>query len=202
MLRGMKGLVAVLAAAACSAPPPRPVQTSVVAEDEPTPPAAPAPPTPLQVETPLKLLHSFPGIDLVESSNAAIHEHGGDAARIGHVMLVFDISDRRAHEIEAKQVEMLRRHCSETAWHSRTPLKIRGYDASTAGGANGVVGDARLVLPPGVPRRYRVSIRFDSVDAYQACDAFGFALDLVVDRVRHKFELPLDITRIDPIDPP
>ena len=49
-------------------------------------------------------------------------------------------------------------------------------------------------------REGQISIRFKMVEAYQACDAFGFALDLVVDRVRHQFELPLDVTRIEPIE--
>ena len=182
---------------ACSAPPRAPAPNPVV--EKPTV-AEPPPARDVEVEK-LKVLHSFPGIDLVESSNAAIHEHGGDAAHITSVMLVFDIHDRRAHEIEAKQIEMLRKHCTEAEWHTRTVLKIAGYEASTAGGANGVVGDARLLLPAGEPRRYRVSVRFSSVDAYQACDAFGFAIDLVVDRVRHRFELPLDVSRIEPMRP-
>lgn len=180
-------------------PEPRPVSPSedaVVATPTLLPPAPPPDPEP-------RTLHGFPGLDLVESPNSVMHEHGGDAAKIRVARLQFNVLDRRAHQIEARSIEFLRRSCNETTWHSRKKLDITGYSASwdNPGAARGeTIGRTELVLPAGVPRRALVSIRFKPVEAYQACDVFGFALDIVVDRVRHVFELPLDVTRIEPIE--
>ncbi len=154
-------------------------------------------------DTPLAVLHSFPGIDLLESSASAMHVHGGDAAKILSLHLAFEVHDRRTHEIETKRVELLRRHCMEKEWHSREVVQLGGHftrrDDHEAGG---LPGTARLLIPAGEPQRYAVLIRFAAIEVYQACDHFGFAIDLVVDRVRHVFEIPFDVTREDPIDEP
>jgi hypothetical protein len=48
----------------------------------------------------------------------------------------------------------------------------------------------------GKPERYSVSVTFDGLETYTAC---GFAIDLVVDRVRTQIELPLHIIRFEPL---
>jgi hypothetical protein len=153
-------------------------------------------------DAPLAVLQSFPGIDLLESSASAMHEHGGDAAKILSLSLMFEVHDRRTHEIETKRVELLRRHCMEKEWHSRDAVQLGGHFKRVEGEqAKALPSTVRLVIPAGEPRRYAVLVRFAAVEVYQACDHFGFAIDLVVDRVRHVFEIPFEVTRIDPIDP-
>ena len=182
--------------AACSAPP-RPRSRTKPAED--VSPAMAL--VPDGDNTPLAVVHSFPGIDLLESSASASHEHGGAAAKILSLPIMFEVNDRRTHEIETKRVELLRRHCMEKQWHSRQVVQLGGHfkyrDDMPPGG---VPGTARVVIPSGEPQRYAVLIRFAAVDVYQACDVFGFSIDLVVDRVRHVFEIPFDVTRIEPLD--
>jgi hypothetical protein len=157
----------------------------------------------------LAVVQKLAGVSLLQSTNTAFHEHGGDAAIVDHVRLIFEVDDHRAHEIEAREVALLRRHCMEKAWRDRDPLKLTGHEAwrDTLRLADNkhvprhIPGDvSRVVIPAREPARYVVNVSFEPVEVYQACDIFGFALDLVVDRVRVPVELEFSVTRFDPID--
>jgi len=164
--------------------------------------AAPAAPIAGEPEVELAVLQGFPGLDLVESSNHAFHEHGGDAAKISHAALTFEVRDGRAHVIAVHRIELLRAHCREDTWHDRTRLTITGYEAYAWTSHDPIAtGRARVTLPAGDPQRYGVTVRFAPVAAYQACDRFGFAIDLVVDGARFQTEIPLDVTRFEPLRP-
>ncbi|MBA3391359.1 MAG: hypothetical protein H0T89_01890 [Deltaproteobacteria bacterium] len=158
------------------------------------------PPEPADAPVVFEVAQSFPGIDLVESVNHARHEHGGKAASIGHASIKFEVRDGRAHTIEVKAIELLRAHCREEKWRDRTRLKITGHEAFNWTSSDPIAkGKASVALPANPPQRYSVRVQFVPVDAYQSCDRFGFAVDLVVDRVRFKTELPLEVMRFEPI---
>lgn len=146
----------------------------------------------------LKTLHSFPGIDLVESLNSARHEHGGPPARVYRASMNFDVRDTRAHRIEVRSIAVVFDHCGKKKVKGDLePRKLAGYALYTWDSADPIAkGTAALVTPPGKPDRYSVGVTFDSLETYTAC---GFAIDLVVDRVRKQIELPLHIIRFEPL---
>jgi hypothetical protein len=171
---------------------PAPPSPSVAAA---TPDAQP-PAEPPEDVADLPVLHEFPGISLLESANSAIHTHGGPPADIDTLSLHFEVHDRRAHDIEARHVDFLRRSCNEEQWHDRQTVHITQHEAYAA--ARVAAGTATVTIPAGTPQRYFVRVAFATVQAYQACDIFAFEVDLVVDRVRAKFVIPLHVMREEP----
>jgi hypothetical protein len=176
--------------------------------EPPLPPMPPKPKTPTVDDPPetdvfsaarsqpLQVLQRVPGIAIMESRNFAQHGHGGPPASLDRVFIIFEIEDRRPHAISAQRVELLRASCRETAWRDRTPLHVTGYrlyrDTEDPIAKNPV----RLALPA-VPGEYSIEIAFTAISAYQACDRFAFAVQLVVDGARIPLELPLDIKRLE-----
>lgn len=193
----MRGLLLVVIIGACaSTKSARPA--SKQPDDEPPPPISVATET-IQEDVELQVIHQFPGVDFLRSDNHAAHDHGGPPAAINNVVLQFDVRDRRAHEVEIKHVDYLRRGCKENQWRERRAMKIVRHDLY--GKAFLATGDASVTIPPGVPGRYFVRVELAHVvEAYQSCDVFAFDVDLIVDRVRAKFTVPLFVTREEPIE--
>ena len=148
--------------------------------------------------TPLAVLQRVPGVAIFESRNFASHGHGGPPASLDHVFVILDIEDRRSHAISADGVELLRASCGETAWHDRTPLHVTGYRLYRDT-EDPIAKNSRRLAMPAVPGHYSISIDFAAVPAYQACDRFGFAVQLIIDGARVPLELPLDIKRLEPL---
>jgi hypothetical protein len=146
----------------------------------------------------LKTLHSFPGIDLVESINSARHEHGGPPAKVYRATMNFEVRDMRAHRIEVRSIAVVFDHCGKKkAKGDVKPRKLLGHELYTWDSADPIAtGKAGVVTPAGKPERYSVTVAFDGLETYTGC---GFAIDLVVDRVRKQIELPLNIIRFEPL---
>ena len=147
---------------------------------------------------PLAVLQRVPGVAIFESRNFSSHGHGGPPASLDNVFVILEIEDRRPHAISADRVELLRASCRETAWHDRTPLHITGYRLYRDTADPIANNPSRLALPA-VPGQYSISIDFTAVPAYQACDRFGYAVQLIIDGARVPLELPLDIKRLEPL---
>ena len=148
----------------------------------------------------LAVLHAFPGIDVVESINQARHEHGGPPAPLSEVTINFEVRDARAHSISVKKLEIVFSNCGPKQKREKTdvkPLKITGHELYTWDDVDPIAkGAASVSTPSGGPKRYSVQATFDGITTYSAC---AFAIDLVVDRVRKKIELPLTIKRFEPL---
>jgi hypothetical protein len=147
---------------------------------------------------PLAVLQRVPGVAIMESRNFAQHGHGGPPASLDRVFIIFEIEDRRPHAISAQRVELLHASCRETAWRDRTPLHVTGYRLYRDTEDPIAKSPLRLALPA-VPGEYSIEIAFTAIRAYQACDRFAFAVQLVVDGARIPLELPLDIKRLEPL---
>ena len=159
-----------------------------------TPAVAPAGAQRIAIAGPSSIPFDFPGVSLVASTNSAIHSHGGDGAMIDVVELAFEVNDHRAHSIEVRRVELLHRGCNAETWRARDALELVEHRA-LADQRPVARGIASVTLPARGPQRYAVHVAFEPVEVYNACDVFGFAIDVVVDRVRQKFEIPLHVTR-------
>jgi hypothetical protein len=146
----------------------------------------------------LAVLQRVPGVAIIQSENSVEHEHGGKPATLDHAWIKFDIEDRRPHAISAERVELLRAACRETDWHDRKPLRVTGYRLYRDDADPIATGHVRIALPT-VPNRYTIAISFAPVTAYQACDRFAYAVQLIVDGARISLELPLDVMRIEPL---
>lgn len=146
----------------------------------------------------LAVLHSFPGIDLVETINDVQHGHGGPPAKVNHAFINFEVRDVRAHKIEVRSISIVFDHC-RGAKKRKTDVQrraLQGLELSTWHGVDPIAkGKASVSTPAGKPAGYGVKVLFDGVATYSGC---GFAIDLVVDRVRKQIELPLTITRLEP----
>lgn len=145
------------------------------------------------------VLRSRPGIDIVESVNHASHLHGGDAASIDHASINVLVTNTKAHTIAVKKLELLRGHCRTATWESRKVLKVTGYHAYDWDSADAIASGTKAVTLPVKPDLYQVSVAFAGVSAYQACDRFAFAVQLVVDGKPVAIEVPLQIKRKQPL---
>ncbi len=145
------------------------------------------------------VLRSRPGIDIVESINHASHIHGGDAATIDHASINVLVTNRKAHTLSVKKLELLRGLCQSTTWESRKVLKVTGYAGYDWDSADAIASGKTNVTLPAKPDLYQVSVAFAGVSAYQACDRFAFAVQLVVDGTRVAIEVPLQIKRKQPL---
>jgi hypothetical protein len=155
--------------------------------DEPEPPVE------------LEILHAFPGIDIVKSINDARHEHGGSPAPLDHVVINFEVRDTRAHTISVRKVEIVYANCDKK---KRAPqdvqaLKLLGHALYTWDDVDPIVkGKASVSTPAGKAQRLGVNVNFEGITTYSGC---AFAVDIVVDRIRKKIELPLQIKRMEPM---
>jgi hypothetical protein len=144
----------------------------------------------------LAVLHTFPGIDLVETINEGIYDHGGPPAKLDHATINFDVGDARAHTITIRKLDMVTASCGKADKRSKTdtkPLVIKGHELRTWDDAKPIAKRAASIsTPAGGPRRYSVNVRFAEITTTSGC---AFTIDLVVDRVRKKIELPLRIIR-------
>ena len=145
------------------------------------------------------VLRSRPGIDVVESINYASHMHGGDGAAISHAAINVLVKNAKPHTISVRKLEMLRGHCQTTTWESRKVLVVTGYQLHDWDTADPIATGKTAITLPGNPDLYQVSVAFDGFAAYQACDRFAFAIQLVVDGKRVAIEAPLQIKRKEPL---
>jgi hypothetical protein len=181
---------ALLVLAACASPK-HDIPPGVRPVDEPLETAA------------LDVLQAFPGIDFLQSPNAAFYEHLGDPAEVRNMVLLFEVHDHRAHAIEVRSVELLHRVCRANRWESRKPIELEGLEVmfdrgnEPESGAHLVAsGPGRVTIPSLEPRRYAMHVNFKNrLRVYQKCDDFAYAIDLVVDSIRHRTEIVFDVTR-------
>jgi hypothetical protein len=170
-----------------------------------SPPVTTAPlsprPAPVDAGSPqpqLAVLHALPGIDIIESSNSAIHDHGGKPADISHVRINVRVYGGR-HIIRVTSLALLDGRCGTTTWSTRTPLTPQGHKLTTWSGAVVFASRTDEIAVPLQPDRYSIAINFPAVPVYQACDRFAFAVTLSVDDTPVDLELPLDVTREEPL---
>ncbi len=173
----------------------------------PTPVAAPAPvATPaadaLAKRPTFAVLHALRGIDVVESVNHASHGHGGDAASIHDASFNVLVTDGRVHTVKVTKLELLRGHCRTTTWDSRTPLAVTGYRVNEWDSFDPIATGTSSVKLPAKSDLYSVMASFAGVSAYQACDRFAFATQLVIDGTRVAIEAPLQVMRYEPLREP
>ena len=143
----------------------------------------------------LKTLHKFPGVDLVESVNDAVYGHGGPPAKISYAFITFDVRDQRAHRIEVRSIAVVVSNCGKKNAKVK-PRKLLGHTLHAWDDIDPIAkGKTSVATPVGKPDRYGVKLDFEGLETYDAC---GLAIDLVVDRVRKKIELPFTITRLEP----
>jgi hypothetical protein len=141
--------------------------------------------------TELAVLHAFPGIDIVESRNHVIYSHGGPAPKLDHVDLVVEVRDARAHTLSVRSIGIVST-CDPKPGEIRA-LKLKGHELRTWDTDKVVAkGTASIATPAGKPDRHRARIRFKDITTTVGC---AFALDVVVDRIRKKIELPLTLER-------
>jgi hypothetical protein len=145
----------------------------------------------------LATLHAFPGVDLVESVNDVTHDHYGPPAKVHQAFLNFEVLDTRAHQIEVRSIAVVVDNCGKKkAKGDVKPRKLAGHELYAWDSSDPIAkGKAGVRTPPGKPDRFTVEVEFASFDTTRAC---GFAIDIVVDRVRKQIELPLRIIREEP----
>jgi len=139
----------------------------------------------------LEVLHEFPGIDIVFSVNDRIMQHGGRPASIDNMSINFEVRDTRAHTIAVRDLAMTSDCKSKKRKFDK--LKIKGLELSPWDSNKPDKGTASVSTPSGKAARYQLRVRFDEVKSSEGC---AFAVDLVIDRVRKKIELPLRITKL------
>ena len=146
----------------------------------------------------LAVKHAFPGIDIVSSINDARHEHGGPPAKLDHVVINFEVRDTRAHTLSVRKVEIVQLECGK----KRDPklidtLKIVDHELYTWEDLDPIAKDkASVKTPAGMAQRLGLHVNFEGITSYTGC---AFLVDIVVDRVRKKIELPLQIKRMQPV---
>ena len=143
------------------------------------------------------------GIELRSATTAASHTHGGKPAAISGTELEVRTLDDRPHRIAATALTLLRAHCLSTGWHSATALTVTALHASLLAPASGpdLAGSAAGIdLPAGAGIDYQLRIGFEATTVYQACDLFGFSVTLLVDGQATTLELPLEVTRYEPME--
>lgn len=139
----------------------------------------------------LPVLHSFPGIDIVQSSNEGIHSHGGPGAKLDHANVIFEVRDARAHTIAVRKIAILWTDCD--AKPDSKSLALQGHALHSWDENKRIAkGRASVSTPAGGPQRYRLAIEYKQIETFRGC---GYAIDIVVDRVRKQIQLPLRITR-------
>jgi hypothetical protein len=191
----MRLLIAIVLVACSGGPPP-------VASQAPAHTSAPSVPNDAPIATAPEpqpgIIQSLSGVDLLHTVQTVRHNHDGRPARLGHALLEVDIRDRNAHSIAARSVELLHAHCYSAGWDERTPLTIADHAAASADlELWDIEGTARgVTIPAGSPRRVRLIIGFKAVEVYQACDKFGFALQLSIDSTPVALETDLRVVRV------
>lgn len=211
-------LVVIAACGATEAPPAKPTTalppvvapvvdpSPVVAASDPAPIDAGAAPidaaAPPNARPVFEVLHALAGIDVVESETRVWHIHGGAPAKVYVASINVVVKDARAHTIRATGLELLRGHCRTTTWDSRTALAITGYTLHDWDSADPIATGATKITLPATSDLYSVGIEFQGVSAYQACDRFAFAVQLVIDGTKVSLEVPLQVTRRDPLRQP
>ena len=145
------------------------------------------------------VLHSRPGIDVVESINHASHIHGGAGAAIDHASINVRVKNAKPHTISVRKLELLRGPCQTTTWDSRKRLVVTGYLLHDWDTADPIATGKKAITVQAKPDLYQVRVAFDGVAAYQACDRFAFAIQLVVDGKHVAIEAPLEIKRKEPL---
>ncbi len=185
------------------APSPRLVTTALSAAPVEPPARSARPVADARAERPtFAVLHALRGIDVVESVNHASHMHGGDAASIHDAALNVLVTDGRVHTVKVTKLELLRGHCRTTTWASRTPLGVTGYTVNDWDSVDPLATGTSSVTLPAKSDLYSVTVSFDGVSAYQACDRFAFAVSVVVDGTVVAIEVPLQIKRYEPLRNP
>jgi hypothetical protein len=177
-------LAAVVVFAACWNAP-----ESTVPVQQNTPPPQPPPDALARV-----VVKAWPGIDLVESDNHAIHTHGGPPATLAAVTVRLAVRDRRPHKVALAKLQLLEGHCNDTAWTQRTTLGIGTHEIYGVG-----TPSRGSVTLPGDPDTYTVKVAIDNPpDVYNACDRFAFAITVEVDGVPADVVIPLHVEREEP----
>lgn len=212
-------VLAVAFAAACGSPQDRSSQEGAVTPnsrpvaanadtqlDASPPPTAKSPEagTPSRVDeseaeppTIFAIVKRLPGLHLLESESYARHVHGGSPANIHETSVRLENIDGKAHKITVRGLEFLRRHCRSKKWNQRRKLEvtevgIHGWNDldDVATGVNGITVPKKRGL-------YSMQVRFPGLSAYQACDGFGYAIELEVDGDRPAMEIELHIKRFE-----
>jgi hypothetical protein len=148
----------------------------------------------------LAVLHRGRGVDVVESINDAEHAHGGAPAKVYEIRINFEVHDRRAHSVSINKLEWLHGYCNDDKkWADRKPLAVTGYRLYGWDDDDPLDAGKQRVALPAKPGRYQVVAGFHGFEAYQACDRFAFAMTLELDGSRFPLELPLEVTRIEPL---
>ena len=143
------------------------------------------------------MLHALPGLDIVESRNHAIHTHGGPPANIDHMTIRVRLH-HGTHVVKVTKLELLSGHCNSSTWSDRDPLQPTHY-ALHDWDHNKPVATGTTDLTLAVrPDLYAIHVHFATQQAYNACDRFGYAVTLLVDRTPVQLELPLTVEREEP----
>lgn len=133
------------------------------------------------------VVESFPGLDIVESSNRVVVPSDGRAPTIAQLRIDFVVRDNRMHELEVKTLA-LESACGKRRAPTPKRLRVTSYELSRWGGGFPVVGTASVRTPVGDARSYVLQVNFDGVTTLTGC---RYAIDLIVDRVRMTVKLPL-----------
>ncbi len=151
-------------------------------------------------KTPTFPVHtSLPGIDLLVSKNHGSHLHGGAPASISRARVNLNNTGGENHTVTAKSVAFKRGHCRSTTWDSRKELVVTGVEVHNWHDWAPVARHRDTVTIPGKPGLYQVSLLFDPISAYQACDRFAFDVELSIDGTTVATEVELSIKRYTPL---
>lgn len=122
-------------------------------------------------------------VTLAGITNRAMHEHGGDAAQIGHMMVAVDNPTGRTLAFTVLGIEWLTDHSCGL------PSEVRALPA--------VIRTLPRELPPG---RSELEIMFDDQGAYQAhCDRFASRAQLRIEGQEIAVTVEHEVTREEPL---
>jgi hypothetical protein len=139
---------------------------------------------------PLKTLHAFHGIDLLESRQAVSYEPSM-GANLDSAWTNWQVRDDKAHVVVAKRLE-LRTGRDGKNWIKRKALTVTEYTVKAWDNVTPVSQSRDAATLPAKSGRYQVTLSFA---AERVADDGEFAMTLEVDGKRVDVELPLEVYR-------